>query len=365
VVVIDARPMSGNSASRLQFIDSLRLLAAVLVLAQHVLERHREIAGFDAFVHLGPGLIGVIIFFLVSGYVVPMSGRDPFRPVPFMVRRVFRIYPLLLSAFALVFLLGVTGILERWSFMAQAGPAQWAANLMLSWGIFGFQPFLGVAWALVIEFVWYVLFAATYARWGDRAGLVLAAALPAGLLVLTAGSYLSGIRLPLGLANMVYACVLGYLAYLHDRKVISGRLLALNLAGFFVVNWLSSVVAYGVYGHQDVSLGQVLWAWPLGLLAFFGVVLWPRLRTARLLNHGLLPAVGAASYSVYLLHPLGLAAGEQYTNGVAGDIAVVLAISAVLALIGYRYVELPGIALGRRVSALIERPRAVPAAAQG
>ena len=324
--------MSGNRATRLQFIDSLRLLAATLVLVQHVFEQHREVPGFDAVVHIGPGLIGVIIFFLVSGYVVPMSVRTPFRPLPFMIRRVFRIYPLLLSAFALLVVLGGTGVLARWSYMVHAGPAQWLANLSLLQDYIGARPFLGVAWTLMIEFIWYILFAVTYARWGDRAGSVLAVVMPVALLALTAGSIVTGIRLPLGRFNMLYACVLGYVAYLHDRKVVSGRMLGFNLAGFLAVNWISNAVAFGVFRHANVPLELVLWAWPLGLLAFFGVVLWPRLRTARMLNHGLLPAIGAASYSVYLLHPLGLAAGEQYGRSVGGNIALVLVVMTLAGL---------------------------------
>lgn len=349
--------MSGNSATRLQFIDSLRLLAAVLVLAQHLCERHREIAVFDGFVGLGPGLIGVIIFFLVSGYVVPMSVREPFDLRTFMVRRIFRIYPLLLAAFALLLVLGASGVLTNWRFMASAGPLQWAANLALLQDYIGVQPFLGVAWTLMIEFVWYVLFALAYRRFGDRAGVILAIILPVMLAGLAVASVVSGIRLPLGRFAMVYACVLGYLAYLHDRKVITTRMLVISMAGFLVVNLGSSVVAFGWFHHANVSLGQVLWTWPLGLLAFFGVVLWPRLRAVRMLNCGLVPAVGAASYSIYLLHPLGMAAGEQYGRGTVAEIGIAVAVTAVLAAIGYRYVELSGIALGRKVAGRLDRAR--------
>lgn len=348
--------MSGNSSTRLQFIDSLRLLAALLVLAQHMLERHREIALFDGFVHLGPGLIGVIIFFLVSGYVVPMSVRDPFDLRGFMVRRVFRIYPLLLAAFALLVVLGGSGILANWQFMTRAGAVQWAANLLLLQDYIGARPFLGVAWTLMIEFVWYGLFALAYRRFGDRAGVVLAVALPVILLGLAAMSYASGIRLPLGRFGMIYACVLGYLACLHDRKAISTRMLVLSMAGFLLVHLVNSVVAFGVFRHEHVSLGQVLWTWPLGLLAFFGVVLWPRLRAAPLLNRGLFPVIGAASYSIYLLHPLAISAGEQYGQGTAVQLAIAAGLTAVLGAVGYRYVELPGIAWGRRVAGLLERP---------
>ena len=357
--MIDAPPMSGNSATRLQFIDSLRLLAAVLVLAQHLFERHREIAVFDGFVGLGPGLIGVIIFFLVSGYVVPMSVREPFDLRTFMVRRIFRIYPLLLAAFALLLVLGASGVLTNWRFMASAGPLQWAANLALLQDYIGVQPFLGVAWTLMIEFVWYVLFALAYRRFGDRAGVILAIILPVMLAGLAVASVVSGIRLPLGRFAMVYACVLGYLAYLHDRKVITTRMLVISMAGFLVVNLGSSVVAFGWFHHANVSLGQVLWTWPLGLLAFFGVVLWPRLRAVRMLNCGLVPAVGAASYSIYLLHPLGMAAGEQYGRGTVAEIGIAVAVTAVLAAIGYRYVELSGIALGRKVAGRLDRARTV------
>lgn len=71
-------------------------------------------------------------------------------------------------------------------------------------------------------------------------------------------------------------------------------------------------------------------------------------------NRGLLPLAGAFSYSIYLLHPIANAAADQYIVG-AAQVPVALALTALLSVLGYRYVELPGIALGR---SLVARPSA-------
>src|SRR5687768_11504413 len=190
--------MSRAESSRLAFIESLRLIAALLVFFQHAIEQYRGgIELFDRMTRLGPGLAGVVIFFVVSGYVVPMSVQKGFEPLPFMIRRVFRVYPLLLFVFALLFCAGASGVLAYWQFMPAAGPAQWAANLLLVQDYVGVRPFLGVSWTLAIEFAWYALFALCVWRFGSRAGPILNVALPVLLLTLAAASVAADIRVPL------------------------------------------------------------------------------------------------------------------------------------------------------------------------
>lgn len=343
------------SANRLPFIESMRLLAAGLVFSQHVLERHRGHPLIDGWIGMGPGLLGVTIFFLVSGYVVPLSVRGELHFASFMVRRVCRIYPLLLATYALVLILGWTGLVAQWAFMAQATPFDWAANLLLMQDYVGARPFVGVTWTLAIEFVWYALFALSWSRWGDGAGRVLARALPVALLALAGLSLVAGSRIPLGRVGMIYVCVLGYLACLHDRAVIPTRELARHIAVFVAVSAVAGLVSFGWFHHAQISAAQVLVSALLSPLVFFGVVLWRPLRNARLLNHGWIPACGMASFSIYLLHPVGIAAGMQYAAGSAAAIMAALALTALLAFIGYRWVELPGIALGRTLSRLIRQ----------
>ena len=109
--------MADGGNNRLGFVESLRLLAAIVVVAQHLAEAYPDVGPLLALRHAGPGLVGVLLFFLISGYVVPMSLKGPFAPLPFLLRRVFRIYPLLLVAFALCLVVGAGGLLPQWAWL--------------------------------------------------------------------------------------------------------------------------------------------------------------------------------------------------------------------------------------------------------
>jgi peptidoglycan/LPS O-acetylase OafA/YrhL len=93
--------MSRPEDSRLAFVDSLRLFAAMLVVFQHLAERHRTPA-VSTLVEFGPGVMGMVLFFLVSGYVIPFSVRSGLDVRAFLIRRLCRIYPLFLAAIMLV-----------------------------------------------------------------------------------------------------------------------------------------------------------------------------------------------------------------------------------------------------------------------
>ncbi len=339
---------------RLPHVDSLRLVAAGLVVLQHFSERApgRVAAALTA---LGPGVAGVVLFFLISGYVIPFSvrgGRLDWRR--FAVRRVLRIYPLLLAALALVAFAGWAGALEQWRDLPQAGAGRWLANLLLMQDFVGAQPILGVSWTLIFELAWYGLFAAALLALGPRAGNVLAVFVPVVLLVLAALSLASGLRIPLGRPGLIHAAVLGYQAYRMGTGALSPRGFGWNVAAFLGVTWLVSAVSFGVYTHAHITLAQVIGPWTLALGLFLAVLLVPALRGCALLAHGWVPRLGAASYSVYLLHPIAMAAALQYVPGAMVPVAGVL--TALLAWGGYRLVEMPGIAVARRLTAV--RPSA-------
>lgn len=355
---------SQQQPSRLEFIESLRLFAALLVFLQHAIERHREVPLFDGLTGIGPGLAGVVVFFLVSGYVVPMSVRRGFDPGSFMVRRLFRVYPLLLFTFAVLLAVGASGLLPHWGFMTTASPFQWAANLLLLQDYVGAGPFLGVTWTLAVEFAWYTLFALSLWLLKDRAGQVLGIAMPIGLLLLAALSLALDARIPLGRIAMIYACVLGYQAYLYDTGKLTGRALAVGLGVFLCVTWITNYVSFGIFRHSHITLFQAMWPWTLGPLLFFAVILIQPLRHARLLNTGWLPACGAASYSIYIFHPIGIEAGARFAAGAWGQLALAVAVTAGLSFVGYRYIELSGVRLGRRFLAQFQRKPADTALGQ-
>ncbi len=338
--------MSRYDTSRLAFIDSLRLIAALLVVFQHLAERHRE-SSVSVIVELGPGIMGVVLFFLVSGFVIPFSVRAGLDIPSFLIRRLCRIYPLFLVAVACVAIGGWTGWLNNWSPLQVASPMQWVANLMLVQDFVHQPAILGVSWTLIIELIWYALFAGSLRFFGERSAQILSIFVPVSLLILAVASLVTDSRIPLGRPAMIYAAVLGYQVFRFHTGLISVRSLLLNVGVFLVVTSFTNWVAFGAFKHPHVTLYQALGPWTLAPILFLFLVLPKRVREMRLLSRGWIPLTGAVSYSIYLLHPIANAAAEQYAPP-EGQVAMALVLTLIMSAIGYHFVEKPGISLGRR-----------------
>jgi len=337
----------GTAQDRLAFLDSMRFCAAALVLVQHLFEKRPGFIG-DYFVPLGPGVAGVAIFFFISGYVIPMTTRSGFVPMTFAVRRIFRIYPLFLAAIVLITIAGATGLLPQWGYMYSAPVGTWLANLLLVQDFAGVRPFLGVSWTLAIELIWYALFAASLWLWRERAADLLDLLVPASLVTLAVASLAFDVRLPLGRPTMVYAAVIGFQSWRFLEGQIDIRRLLRSIAVFAVVALATTYVSFGIFSHERLTLAQALGPWTLGTVVFLVCVMYRPVREARILNSGLLPMLGAMSYSTYLLHPVALATARTY-SAFEYQVPVVVALTLVLSWVGYNWVERPGIAIGRAV----------------
>ena len=91
---------------RIEHLDAMRGIAALLVVVQHGLERTTQY--FDApwivLDAVNLGRFGVVLFFLISGFVIPFSfrGDQPIRN--FAISRTFRLLPALWLSVALLLL---------------------------------------------------------------------------------------------------------------------------------------------------------------------------------------------------------------------------------------------------------------------
>ncbi|MCF2522359.1 acyltransferase [Bradyrhizobium sp. G127] len=110
-------------SGRLDGIQILRFVAAVMVLIQHAVYLPSIHYGIDVlpFRKLGLGTAGVFIFFVISGYVIAALVEQ--RPFRFALHRIARIYPPYLSAIAIsaallisIGAVDVTKIRWLWSF---------------------------------------------------------------------------------------------------------------------------------------------------------------------------------------------------------------------------------------------------------
>ncbi len=152
-------------ASAFNNIDGLRAIAALSVMVEHFLGdviRHTApgagsfragaVALVDSF---SLGRFGVALFFLISGFVVPFSIRGERPLTAFAVSRIFRLYPALWLALAVLTSMA-------WSEGRSVPAATLVANMTLAPTVFG-QPWLSpIYWTLFIEIVFYALVAGLF-----------------------------------------------------------------------------------------------------------------------------------------------------------------------------------------------------------
>src|SRR6186713_1339102 len=82
--------------NRLEFLDFLRFIAAFSVLIQHACEKVFPAFAYFCTHYFQFGVFGVTLFFLCSGFVIPVSLEKSHSLKKFWINRVFRLYPLYL-----------------------------------------------------------------------------------------------------------------------------------------------------------------------------------------------------------------------------------------------------------------------------
>lgn len=369
---------SQQPATRLAYIDAQRGIAALLVIWLHASEVFMQLpkapAGgwlFELAWAVDTGHIGVVLFFAISGFVIPSSLRAQSGKTTrselkvFFIRRFFRLYP---AYWVSVVASGLLGLYMLSPFSAQT----LLLNLTMIQGLLGVPDVMGLYWTLRIELLFYgvcvVLFMLRLLhqpRW-------LAAALFASLL---SGLAVAAYRLHPASAGILldYRPVYGlYLAIMfwgalfrrwNDEQLSSGvnsfsRPLKAILILFPLVLCLSPLVvtiAYNLvpsaYSPNILRLFLPI-AIGLGLFVVFSTIL--------KINNRLCTWLGKISYSLYLFHPLVfyplfvLVRDERLPalNGAHLSTYLLLSVlgSIVLSAAIYYVVEKPAIQLGRKLA---------------
>ncbi|MFD8514997.1 acyltransferase family protein [Streptomyces antimycoticus] len=159
-----AAARGGGHPVRLRALDGLRLLAALMVAAYHYGGRDGEIAQAwgsspraqfptlsSTFAY---GCLGVQIFFVISGFVICMSGWG--RPLrSFFASRVSRLYP----AYWVAIILVTAVFALPWVTYQAVSPSDALVNLTMLQQPLGVDRVLGVCWTLWAELRFYALFA--------------------------------------------------------------------------------------------------------------------------------------------------------------------------------------------------------------
>ena len=314
-----------SAVGKLDSLQMWRAIAAFLVVLRHLAAipdrrwstsdgQRTWLALFEAI-----GFAGVDLFFVISGVVMVVTSYrhlgDARQIVPFLERRVVRIYPLYWACFATVLALGsvAPSLVSR----TDTDPLVILKTFAL-WPQ-DFFPIVGVAWTLTYEMFFYIVFAGLIAiprRHFTKALGVWAASVFVLFWFYDEPAYHSfpgNLKLPLMASPLVLEFIAGCaIGWLLCRTQLRWPAAALLLG---VVWFVGLGSYYGATYYDEASYGAVrvaVFGVPSALLIYGAAGLE---RQGRLKRSPALVFWGDASYSLYLSHIYVIRAfGELYSR---------------------------------------------------
>jgi peptidoglycan/LPS O-acetylase OafA/YrhL len=346
---------------RLQYLDALRAVAALLVVWMHVSEAMYNLSPatetsrwlYDIAYRWDFGRIGVVTFFAISGFVIPFSARpdQPGAGWDFAIKRLFRIYP----AYWLSIPAGAYA--GYWIWGREFTALDFLINLSLMQDVVGVQSAIGLYWTLLVELTFYaicLLFLVSgnirnYSRIAFCAGAVTALVF-LWMLAHGLGRGLFSFTITLWLMNLsIMATGTLFRAYRDgELRSVFSRVCLFGLLGFYL------------FGLPLVSSLFAGLPWRYTLPYSFGLALFLLGTSVLHIRNPVMTWLGQISYSIYLFHPvvfslllwnlLKLPVDAWWrTQSLGFYLALVTVITVAIASLIYLGVEKPFMQLGRRL----------------
>jgi len=330
------KPDSIAPSSRLPGIQMARAVAALSVVYFHsraVLDPFPKDTAYSLAWLTNYGWLGVDLFFAISGYVICLVvSKSGVRPVPFIVRRVFRLYPLWLATLTLF-----ATLVWLWRGLRPAetvGFYLYSATLLPTDGF----PLYFVGWSLQHEMAFYLACAIIMPVVGIQGLVVFLAASTAAFHLINLPWFLSQ------LAQYHVDFLAGVLAFTAIARLRFMGSTVLFLAG-------AALLLFSLHIWRGLAFV------PIAL--FFLVAGAASISPSNNIVFRAAVGIGDSSYSLYLLHPLVLLAAKAATTTAILDRPLwieepirftSIAVIIVMSVLSWRYFERPVINLGNRIA---------------
>lgn len=349
----------GREGGRFRWLDVARAVAVAAVALMHLSDQV-----WPGFRHFGrqvvnPGVFGVQLFFLISGFVIPFTLERRGSLRAFVIARLFRLYPLYWLSLAVLLGLHAIEIAELPPDFSEQWPASvlWNVTMFQSW--LGYADAMGLYWTLGYELGFYTAVVALFllglhkrTEWVVLAGIAYVASRGVIWPLLGQGVHYD----PSDVWKVTFFVgTLWYRASTRTLTVPRAAALTLALAASAVGSFVITYVVRGYSTRPPAHINPEAWIYPNASLAGTGLAYAVFLalyfthfgEASKVLNW-----IGRISYSIYLLHGLVLLVPLPFSP----ELTFVARLVMVLALstLTFRYLETPAIGWGRAVAARVD-----------
>lgn len=363
---------------RYRTIDGLRGIAATAVIVQHCVEfsplnspgaATASPIGYLFANDINLGRFGVILFFFISGFLIPSSiGRQPKPLVSFVIGRFFRLYPL--YWFSIILALAVMIVLGN----KLPSVAMVLANTTMFQMLFGFENILYPYWTLLVEHAFYLgcmflfvvgaLHSAAAMRVVATASAIAIILLSSVLIAEPAMRYAKPAADLMYVASFLFAMVVGHNVRMAQESD-PGRIITPVSVMFIVVFAFIYVARVRVGGFSTLlSPASVFISTVAALFVFLLALRW-RAFTATAFVYS-----GRISYGLYLFHGIALwvamALIGKPSDGVHSILLFLLVFGLAFAVsaVTFNLIEEPFIALGKTIRRRVIRNAGSQAASE-
>lgn len=319
-------------------LDLVRSMAVISVVVEHSLLAF-HIMRVGPFETQWFGVLGVMVFFVLTCLVLMWSLERKPHTLDFYVRRWFRIYPLAIAAMLIAVTLHVPIGGSPNTMFAYHPQSLFAVLLQMTLFPGLYIPIESVMWSLPYEVGMYMLLPMifffirqNFSLWPMLllwiVDLFLCRAVPASghNFAVAIGYFLPGI--------------MAYVAYGRWKPKLPGWLLPVFLCALWAMFW------YNFNFHR---------CWVFCLLVGLGLPLFRQMEAGWAI--AVSRVIARYSYGIYLTHPFALAAGLYLfrEHSIATQLAVALPCLVAFPVAAYHWIELPMIRAGSRVANRVEQ----------
>lgn len=301
------------------------------------------------------GRFGVILFFLISGFIIPSSLKPGTPLMKFFMGRFFRLYP----AYWVTLILIVVSV----PFLAQSDPGyssrQFFANVTMMPKLFGSNEMSGVFWTLFIEILFYGCCTLLFKfKWLDKSCVIGLIALGLNLttpIAIVLNQYF-GLHLPVQF-------LLFHLSFLFAGNLL--RLIFIKkdrVAGYFgaafvMMCLLTVPTTSGLFFsvREATEKGFVMFTSEAVVVAYLlAVCLFVFAVYYKSLSNRFMVSIGEISYSLYLMHMLCFVLITKFISPatISGFFSYLLLsalLSYAVAKFSFHFIESTAMEFGRKI----------------